>query len=132
MNHLLGLALLATTTLTACNQCDIKEGSYTSAGGSEQSTNLILSADNTFVVSHETWQPGHYEKRDTSQLNGEWACTNKRITLNTQRNSYNAELVVIGENPLGLDAASKALLFVANTSEAESYLSKQLLYPDIE
>ena len=128
MIRTLALTLLTVFSLSACNQCNVNTGSYTSAGGSEQSTNLTLSSDNAFIVKHESWQPGQYEKRDSSQLRGAWTCSNNAITLKANSNTYSAELITIGENPLGLDSNSKAIMFNENTGV--DYLNKQMLYPD--
>jgi len=128
MTRTLAFALLTAFTLSACNECNVKPGSYTSVGGSEQSTRLTLSEGNNFVVTHDNWQPGHYEKRDTTQSNGTWSCSKNKITLKGDNSTYNAELITVGANPLGLDANSKAIMFGENTGV--DYLNKQMLYPD--
>ena len=128
------LILLTTSlslgTLSACAECNVKEGRYTSIGGSEQSTSLTLSSNKSFTALHEAWQPGHYEKRDISKLSGTWSCNNNNVTLEVQDKNYRAELIVIGKNPLGLNADGKALLFENNEIDKDSYLNNEILYPD--
>ncbi len=116
------LVLLAVITLSACGQCNVKEGNYISSGGSEQSTNLKLSSDKTFTLEHDEWQPGHYDKRDTSRLTGVWSCKNQLITLATQGKIHCAELITIGKNPLDFDVNTRALYFAANPDNKDSYL----------
>ncbi|MDH5571442.1 MAG: hypothetical protein OEY89_06730 [Gammaproteobacteria bacterium] len=128
MIRTVALALLTVMTVSACSQCNVKEGSYTSAGGSEQNTKLTLSSNKSFFVIHEAWQPGHYEKRNTFQLSGTWACNRNSITFDNNEQQYKAELVTIGENPLGLKTGSQALIF---EEAKDSYLNKQVFYPDL-
>ncbi len=122
--------LLTTLSLTACAECNVKEGRYSSNSGSEQTISLTLSQNKLFTVLHETWLPGHYEKRDKTKLSGSWSCSNNFITLKTNDKKYRAELIVIGENPLGLKADSKALYFKNDVANKRSSLNKEILYPD--
>ncbi|MCW8935340.1 MAG: hypothetical protein OQK98_11505 [Gammaproteobacteria bacterium] len=127
MIQTLVLTLLTALTLTACNKCNVEKGSYTSAGGSEQSTNLTL-ADKDFIVKHDNWQPGHYVARETAQINGSWTCSESLIKFTTNNKTFSAELITVGENPLGLKSNSKAIIFNENTWF--DYLNKQMFYPD--
>jgi len=128
MIRTLALTLLTVLCISSCNECNVNPGNYTSSGGSEQNTNLTLSADNSFILKHDNWQPGHYEKRDSTQSNGTWSCSKNKITLKEDNSTYSAELITVGANPLGLDANSKAIMFGANTGV--DYLNKQMFYPD--
>jgi len=127
MIRTLVITLLAALFLSSCNECNVKKGSYTNAGGSEQSTNLTL-ADKDFIVKHENWQPGHYELRVTSQINGSWTCSENLIKFTSSDKMLSAELITVGENPLGLDSNSKAIMFNENTGI--DYLNEQIFYPD--
>ena len=118
--------LLAATSITACAQCDISEGRYISAGGSEQSTTLILLADNKASLKHESWKPAGYEKRTIKNMAGSWSCNKNKLSLKMNGDEYNAELVSIGKNPLGLDENTKALHFKAAANN--SILSNETLY----
>lgn len=129
MIRTLTLTLLAVLSLSACNECNVKRGSYTTAGGSEQSTNLTLTEDKDFIIKHDNWQPGHYEARETSQINGFWTCSENLIKFTSSNKKFSAKLITIGKNPLGLDSNSKAIMFNENTGF--DYLDKQILYPGI-
>ena len=118
------------TTLSACGQCNVTEGNYVNSGGSEQSTHLKLSSDKTFSLNHDEWQAGQYDKRDTTKLAGIWSCKKQFITLQVQGKTHNAELITIGENPLGLDANTRALFFSASPDNKDSYLYNTILYPE--
>lgn len=75
------LLLFFVTPIVACGQCDITEGNYSSAGGSEQNTTLSLSGNNKFNLQHEVWQPGNHDDRKITKINGHWSCKNNLITL---------------------------------------------------
>lgn len=124
----LTLILITIFALSACNQCNVNKGNYSSAGGNEYKTKMTLSIDNEFIIKNESWLPGQYEKRDSSQLHGTWSCDNNTIKLKTNDSTYTADFIIIGENPLGFDASSKAIMFNENTGV--SYLNKLMLYPD--
>lgn len=118
--------LLAVISITACAQCDISKGSYISAGGSEQSTTLMLLNGNKASLKHESWIPGGYEKRTVTNMDGSWTCNNNKLTLKIKSDEYTAKLVTIGKNPLGLDENTKALHF--NEAAISSILSNATLY----
>lgn len=118
--------LLAVTSITACSQCVISKGSYISAGGSEQSTTLILLNGNNASLKHESWKPGGYEKRTVTNIAGSWVCNNNKLTLKIKSDEYTAKQVSIGKNPLGLDENTKALHFKATA--INSILSNETLY----
>lgn len=118
--------LLATISITACAQCDISKGNYISAGGSEQSTTLILLNNNKANLKHESWKPTGYEKRTIKNIAGSWSCSNNKLTLKIESDEYIAEFVSIGKNPIGLDENTKALHFKAAANN--SILSNEILY----
>lgn len=120
--------LLITFTLSACGQCYVKEGNYSSSGGTEEETTLSLAADKTFIAKFKRWQAGHYESHKTTKIKGTWLCKNRLVEFKTDNHIYPAEIITIGENPLGLSPDTKALLFKENNNH---FLNNALLYPDI-
>jgi len=111
-----------------CSECSVSEGTYTSSGGSEQQTQLTLLPDHAFTLTHESWQPGQYENRSISKTGGAWSCEKNQLMLKIDSDTYSAEFVSIGENPLGLDANSKALRFSADQEQPLRYLGNEILY----
>lgn len=119
------LVLLFISPVVACSQCDITNGKYTSAGGSEQNTTLSLSA-NKFTLQHESWQAGNYESRKKSESKGNWVCKGKLITIELNGIKITAKKITIGKNPLGLDESTVALQFI--NVPTDSFLFKEVLY----
>lgn len=130
MMQRLTLILLSIIALSGCDECSITAGNYASSGGSEDAIFLTLLEDKSFTLVHEEWQPGHYDKRNTSHLIGTWSCKGKQVTLAAQGKQHIAELVTIGKNPMGLAESTQALSFVANKLNADSYLYNKILYPE--
>ena len=117
--------------MNACNQCNVKSGTYTSSGGSEYKTVLTLSKDNTFTITHDTWLPGQYEQRTTDTINGKWFCGGKGVVLETTDSKHIAKFITIGQNPLGLPKNTEALQF-NNQKNTNSFLESEILYFAIE
>ena len=120
---------LTFSLLTACNQCNVKEGIYNSIGGSEYSTQLKLATDYTFSIIYETWEPTQYENREKSLLSGTWSCEDSHITLKTDSERFIATHILIGKNPLGLEEDTRALLFEADYN-SDSFLYNETLYSE--
>ena len=118
--------LFSLTTFTACAQCNIVEGIYRAAGGSEQNTILKLLKNDKFILEHESWNPSEYKQRKVSKNKGTWLCENKNVILKIDDKKFTAIKVTIGKNPLGLDVNTKALHF--NAAPAGHYLSNEILY----
>ena len=93
------LVILAAIAISACSQSLLKEGIYTDIGGSEKLISINLLVSGEFILNHETWQPGHYEDRQSVVTKGEWVFNNKNLMLNIDNQTYIADLVTIGKNP---------------------------------
>ena len=120
------LVLLFVTPTVACSQCNVIKGNYSSAGGSEQNTTLIISGDNSFRLEHESWQPGNYENRKVSKMKGRWLCKDNIVTLDLNDEKITAEKITIGKNPLGLNENTIALQFKAVS--VNRFLINEILY----
>ena len=127
MRHLIFL-ILTFLFISACSECVVMEGQFASSGGSEQQTYLELLPDKTFVLKHETWQPGHFENRNTTEITGAWSCKGNQIKLNIDGRIYSAGIITIGKNPLGMSEDTRALHFEENKETSHSYLGNEIFY----
>lgn len=121
MKHLFIIVLLF---LAGCSTCNIPSTEYSSFGGSETQTNLVLSAKK-YTLTNEIWSAGNYENRIKKIVDGSWSCKGDYGVFVTDAGESTAEFKKIGENPLGLSQKTKALIF--NIS-SEPLFSKEILY----
>ena len=127
MIHKILFVLLTLVTISACSDCIINDGLYTSFGGNEQTVHLKLLANKTFFLEHEVWYPGDYENREHSNIKGVWSCKHNQIILEVDSRTYRAELTSVGKNPLGINEKTMVLHFGFN--KENNYLSNEILYP---
>jgi len=120
------LVLLVIAQITACSQCNILKGRYRSAGGSEQNTTLELSANDKFLLVYENWEPGNYENRKISKINGIWSCKDNQLILDMDSEKITAVQITVGQNPLGLNEDTKALHFKGVS--VDNFLNNEILY----
>ena len=57
---------------------------------------------------------------------GSWSCNKNKLTIKMKSVEYTAELVSVGQNPIGLDENTKALHFKSTVNN--SILSNETLY----
>lgn len=115
--------VLSSLALAGCASCIIPTGTYSSIGGSENQITLELQ-NTRYVLKHEQWQPGQYDNRSTTKTPGIWSCSGQTANFELEGNAITALYEPIGENPLGMDTKSKALIFKKNKTR----LSDTLLY----
>ncbi len=121
--------MLLFVTTTACSNCHKIEGKYTSAGASEQITHINLLNNKTFILKHETWEPGSYENKETTSTKGTWSCDKNKISLTVSKSIYNAEYLAVGKNPLGINEKTMVIHFKSNNEKINSYLNNEIFYP---
>lgn len=122
------LMALGTLSLSGCSSCNVSKGSYTNSGGSEEYILLSLKRDSTYTLKYETWAPGRHENKTSKEFDGQFSCEGKSITLKSEAEIYNAQLVTVGANPIGIDPKAKALQFDASRSDVNHFLSNEVLY----
>lgn len=122
------LLLLSIFSVSACSDCSIKEGAFETAGGSESATTLQLLPGKQFILQHESWQPGNYEKHITRKDHGTWKCNNAKITLYMNDKEFTADIQHAGNNPVGIPPQTLTLHFKQNTNIGLTYLSNTILY----
>jgi len=121
-NSIFFAALLLTTT-TACSSCLKTEG----AG--EQITRLNILKNNTFMLKHETWEPGAYEHKETTSTKGTWSCAKSQITFTVSKLICNAKYLAIGKNPLEINEKIMVIHFGPNTPATHDYFNNEIFYP---
>ena len=125
--------LLTLIAMPACSDCGLVAGDYANAGGSEESTSLLLAANKTFILEHGTWQPEQYKNRQASKVEGAWSCKQNQVILKVNNEMVTTKFIVIGKNPLGIKADTKALSFSSRSgstiSSKMAYLENEILYP---
>ncbi len=124
--------LLTLIALPACSDCGLVSGNYANAGGSEESTSLLLVANKTLILEHGTWQPGQYNNRHIFKLEGMWSCKQNQVTLKIRNEVITGKFIVIGKNPLGINEHVNVLSFGENSGTKASFLSNETLYPKSE
>ncbi len=130
MKHNMLFAILLLTTTTACSSCLKFEEKYTTSGGSEKITHLNFLKNNTFILKHQTWRPGAYENKETTNTEGTWSCSKNQIILTTSKKSiYNAEYLAIGKNPLAINEKTMVIHFNPDNENINDYLNNEIFYP---
>lgn len=119
--------ILFIMSTTACSNCKNIKGKYITHGGNESITYLNILSKNKFTIKHETWQPGHYENKETINDKGAWSCLNNKFTLTTQNSKHESEFISIGENPLSINVSTMVIHF--KKSNVQHYLSGEIFYP---
>jgi len=118
------LAVLA--PISALSQCLVEADTYSNFGASETSIRLELLVNNDFNLIYKEWAPGDAGSSDEIQLQGQWLCLRRQIVLESDRKIHYLNLLVIGDNPLGLDEAMETLQFEKGDLE---FLLNEVLYP---
>ena len=129
MKNSIFFAVLLLTTTTACSRCLKIEGEYTTHGASEQITRLNILTNNTFILKHEAWEPGAYERKETTSTKGTWSCAKSQITFTVPKLIYNAKYLAIGKNPLEINEKTMVIHFGPNIPDTNDYLNSEIFYP---
>jgi hypothetical protein len=92
-------------------------------------TYLSLLNDSKYILKHEVWEPGGYDKKETYINKGIWSCANNEITLHISRYTYNAKLHVIGKNPLLIKENTMVIHFDSIKDKVDYNLNNKIFYP---
>lgn len=119
--------ILFLMSTSACSKCTNIKGEYSTHGAGESITYLNILSEYKFTLKHETWQPGNYENKETTNIKGKWSCSNNQLTLITQNSKYESEFIAIGENPLNINASTMIIHF--KQKGIHHFLNSEIFYP---
>lgn len=119
------ICILLSCFVAGCSTCNVPLGNYSSQTASEYEISIDL-ASKAYFLKHETWSPSNYENRSVIAINGAWSCMGNTAKFNFGSILHTATYQIIGINPLGLPANTKALVFEVSD---KSVLSEEILYP---